>query len=278
MLSKHEILIITAQGAGYGSGHHSRMRTLEEAFSMRGYSIRLHCGDGAHPASLRPELHGQYSCIIRDMPDSAADEINTLKKHGPVIVLDDLGTGRDTADAALDFLPGPDSAFRQDTFLCGAAFMTWLRSAPAAVRKERVAAVYVPGATESLFIHLRASIPDAEFIRFPDSAHSFPETISRSGCLLTHFGISCLEAHLLGTPLVAISPGPYHHTLAIHAEELLNIRDAGMLSHAEVSGIARHIASALAEAPEICDIETARSKAQRALDNCVSAICTEAGL
>jgi hypothetical protein len=278
MRNEHAILIITAHGAGYGSGHLSRMRTLSAAFSERGLSVQLHCGDGAQHASLQPDLYGQYSCIIRDMRDSAADEINTLKKHGPVIVLDDLGTGRDSADSALDFLPGPESAFRPDTFLCGAAFMEWVRNAPPLVRKERIAATYVPGAPESLNNDLRATIPGLEIVSFPDAGISFPATIAGAGCLLTHFGISCLEAHLLGTPLVAISPGPYHRTLAIHAAELLNIRDAGLLSHAEVSGIARHIASAFAEAPEICDIETARSKAQRALDNCVSAIRTEVGL
>ncbi|MGL4369058.1 MAG: hypothetical protein ACRCUT_05215, partial [Spirochaetota bacterium] len=107
-----KIALQCAWGDYYGSGHIQRMGALlHYLLSEKGIEAYLVTDPAPSFSSEDISSHTAASIspdtglIIRDMRDSTEEQISALKRTAPVIVIDDLGAGRDCADLALDLLP-----------------------------------------------------------------------------------------------------------------------------------------------------------------------------
>ena len=194
-------------------------------------------------------LSEDTSLIIRDMRDSTEEQISRLKKIAPVIVIDDLGKGRDKADFAVDLLPNlvhpiTSSSFSETPFLYGYNFTKSITELPAKMfAKDIDFCIYAGFNADQRYIDFLLSlIPDdanavildgRQSLLFrrgqkieTDMAYPFPMLFGKN--LISHFGITLFEGSLCGCRLFSINPSDYHSKLADRAAILLGLENFGV--------------------------------------------------
>lgn len=249
-MDKKNITIITGTGGALGTGHFQRMCFLADSLNRaEQFRVKLFITEGSPdvPVPLREIVTGSMpektDLIIRDMRDSTAEEINSLKKNSPVLVIDDTGPGRELADHVLDLLPNPvNRSVPEKMFLYGYNFISEIRTMKTeVVAKDIDVAIYAgykpdPGVIENI----KATIPsDASIVLF---SYGRPQLISekkvpadtgytdlllRSRILITHFGITMYEGDLAGCRILAVNPTTYHSELTGMVTDKLNVVPAG---------------------------------------------------
>lgn len=238
------IAIVTGYGGHLGIGH------IQRAVSMAWYLNTLpdvKCVIWSmKPAALFPEEVLQYfaepgsehpGLIIRDMRDSTAEEIQELQRSAKVLVLDDLGEGRITADWHIDLLPNPepgsinDFQFQQRHFVFGYNFLTSMLNQQVAETDRTIDVFFYGGDDpdpryEKKILGLLpehsvcavASNNKFSFVRDGVAADtlvgSYGELLLASKTVITHFGILVYEALLTGASVITINPSRYHSSLA----------------------------------------------------------------
>jgi hypothetical protein len=185
--------------------------------------------------------------IIRDMRDSSEDEIVRLKKIAPIIVIDDNGKGRKSADYAIDILPNPETEnkeFNNKIFLYGYNFLTALRELKNKnIKKELDFAVYPGISANSEFIEFLTSLlPEKSSYAVLSGKNSYvikntkkkyleeslySEIILSSKTIISHFGIILYEGLIAGCKIISINPSQYHSRLADMAGDYLHILNLG---------------------------------------------------
>ncbi len=255
----HEPLIVirTSWGAGMGTGHAQRMTALGRRLRQRHGITPAFWMDQAPPfmpeelaATRISRLPSHAGLVIRDMRDSSHDEIGTLKKTAPVLVIDDMGEGRALADHALDLLPVPASSGmkrpsdRDGLFLPGYTFVAALESFHEDTFEKTIDVLYYAGAraAEGLDEHVRSLMPEdvscAVFAggdsyrvkgtaRQPISAGDYVPTMLSSRVLVSHFGLTMYEARACGCEIIGINPSDYHSHLCDIAPPSLGITNLG---------------------------------------------------
>jgi hypothetical protein len=254
-MDKKKIVIVTGSGGILGTGHIQRMLNLAvQLNSMENYSATIFLKQNHYPLErkffsiLTDNIPHDASLIIRDMRDSSKDEIQQLKKTAPVLVIDDSGAGRESADYSLDLLPLPaekQKDVKPDTsvFLYGYNFAEGISLLNGSVFLKRdidiaVYAGYEP--VPELLSSIRMSIPDSAdsvllkggkaqnftgSILNEETAYS--EILSRAKIVLTHFGLTMFEADACGCRIAALNPSPYHGSLTETVKDDFNIIYSG---------------------------------------------------
>ena len=260
------ISIITDWGGFYGSGHVQRMallcRALDEAPGVSAVLVNEKSPDflaGAAAFTVSSGPGARSDLIIRDMRDSSSEQVASLRKIAPVLVIDDIGPGRNTADFVLDLLPNPaagsgNADYREDCYLYGHNFIDSLRSLGDEVLEKTIdVAMYAgAGVTDADIGFFRALVPEGKNAvimagparhavnippRFFLETMNYAEVLLRSRVFISHFGLSLYEARLCGCAVLAVNPTPYHSRLAeMVLGSIVNI-NAGTRSEKDESGI-----------------------------------------
>lgn len=139
-MDKKKIIIITGTGGILGTGHLQRMLNLASFMNDKNeFDISLMIRAGNYPLPVQfsrmktDTLPEKADLIIRDMRDSSKEEISSLGRIAPVLVVDDAGKGRDAADHSIDLLPRPAEASSEfiihtESFLYGYNFTRGIES------------------------------------------------------------------------------------------------------------------------------------------------------
>jgi hypothetical protein len=248
---KNKIALVTSWGENFGTGHLYRMATLLD-YLLAEHDIETCLVADPAPSFLEQKLLPRIvqsvpqdsTLIIRDMRDSSVEEIELLKQLAPVLVIDDCGEGRSSADAAIDLLPNlkyPASIkpFGEMPFLFGYNFYAAVRSLLTGDRlQKRFDFCFYAGANPSLdyisfvlqLIPSAASsiVIDAEKTmvykngKFSESDMQYPWPLLCSENLISHFGVTIFEGALCGCNIFTINPTSYHSQLSDIAPVKLN--------------------------------------------------------
>ena len=253
---RKKISILTGCGQSLGTGHAQRMATLVTALDRTIWATSELCSESI-PAFLpedvarlcRSSFSWKPDLIIRDMRDSTEREILDLKKTAPVLVIDDCGEGRNSADYVCDILPCvrsecADRPAAKGHFLYGYSFTEELRhlgcSAPS---KEIDVALYagmtggeetarlvidsLPERASCALLQGSASMMISNGKRTPLPDRTYAHTLLSTRCLISHFGIMLYEGRLANCRLLCVNPTEYHSTLADVAAADLGLVNLG---------------------------------------------------
>jgi hypothetical protein len=254
------IAILTEWGHGYGHGHIQRMALLLRHLNRAADKAAYLCHDRVppfFPADMQQQVQQDLDrrntrLIIRDMRDSTEEDIKTLQKASPVLVLDDLGEGGGRADFCLNLLPNPDPGPEgipvdiPDLFLFGYTFLHTIEPIRRRVFEKTIDFSIYPGAdpTGENSKHILSLLPSgASYALFAGPASyvysrgcrsefgrdEYASILLSSKVLVAHFGIMLYEARLAGCRIVTINPSAYHSRLADAAPRWLDITNLGTL-------------------------------------------------
>lgn len=279
-MSDRHISIITGAGDDLGTGHLQRMANLCD-FLDRKTSFRSSIAGVRTPefvpsplcGFLSPDVIPGSACLIRDRRDSTIEEMIRLKKHGPVLAVDDCGPGRDRADLAIDLLPNlHHPPPRNELFIYGYNFTDSLRSLGNASIEKTIdvamyaGSVYTAKTVDSLLSLLPESCTcavlageNSRLIRNGKQyglASSYAEALLSSKVLVSHFGITLYEGLLAGCRLIAINPTPYHSMLADAAAKAIELTNLGLLAESD-RDVARSVISSAFRRPVVGSVRPA---------------------
>lgn len=273
-MSAGRITIVTGRGNSLGDGHIQRMCALAEFLNSDGFQPFI-VTDGDLPPSIRNKeikalhlrvLPKKTDLIIRDMRDSSLADIKALRAKAPVLVLDDRGRGRTSADAAIDLLPhyehlNDKKAYRPEAFIYGYGFVNSLKNIGAdTLAKDTAFAAYMGQADIGLLLPMLplslsgVIISNGKYLKAENGRISgetnrpYAEIIAGAKALITHFGITMYEGALTGASLVALNPSEYHGRLTELAGRELKIANAGLYKNADSENVKEIISSAVKEA------------------------------
>ncbi len=252
--NKYCIAIKTSAGTSLGMGHMQRMSSLlwylNECKSIKTFLVSDKMPD-SFPIELKKYYINNFDflpdIIIRDMRDSSADEITQLKKTAPVLVIDDNGPGRKTADHAIDILPNPEAdnqKFNSKIFIYGYNFIAALRELKDKnFKKELDFAVYPGNSANNEYIDFLLSLlpensdyavlngKDSYVIKHRKKNHieqsSYAEIILSAKAVISHFGITLYEGFIANCRIISINPTAYHSKLADMAKDYLHLTNLG---------------------------------------------------
>jgi spore coat polysaccharide biosynthesis predicted glycosyltransferase SpsG len=232
--SKH-ITIVTDFNDNLGSGHIQRMSSLMSYIHYNtDYKISMVCKDT--PSFLAAELQknitnniqGNTSLIIRDMRDSRDEDISKLQNHGPVLVIDDMGPGREIADFAWDILPNPQSGnYRKNLFIYGYSFMSDIKNLSIKERDIDFSVYIGMNPSKKEIEYVLSLLPEGSITAFLMGEKSLIFTgynfskldmnplqaMARSHSLITHFGLTMYEGLLMKLNVFTLNPSKYHSDL-----------------------------------------------------------------
>lgn len=240
-MDKRKIVIITGTGGILGTGHLQRMLNLASFMNDKNeFDISLLILEGDYPLPenfsrmKRDTLPEKADLIIRDMRDSSPEEIKSLEKIAPVLVVDDAGKGRGAAFKSIDLLPRPDEdsselEIHTECFLYGYNFTRGIESLGRRVISSREIdiAIYAGFNPEpGLLSQISRSVPEntrAIILSaggpvvltgdpLPEKI-SYAEILAGSKTVMTHFGITMFEANICGCMIAALNPTRYHSEL-----------------------------------------------------------------
>jgi hypothetical protein len=243
-MKNRKIAIVTGWGGQLGTGHVQRMAALMVHLNNeRGADASIVADavpdfiHGDMKSRFTREIHDKPDLIIRDMRDSPVYEMESLKKIGKVLTIDDLGEGRALADFAVDILPNhkftgnvENLSLRGDVFIYGYNFISSIRKLAGENISKTIDASLYPGygADNAYIEFLTSLVPEGSNYavlsgnnsyvmmsgaKFP-LEKSYAETILSSKIVMAHFGITLYEGHIAGCVPVAVNPSDYHSKLA----------------------------------------------------------------
>ena len=240
-MDKTKIVIVTGTGGIFGTGHMQRMLNLAVHLNRTdNLSTSIYLKRKEYPLDekfnslLTNTIPAGTGLIIRDMRDSSSEEMQLLKQAAPILAIDDSGEGCEYADYAINLLPAASGnlnkiRLEKSLFLYGYNFAEGI-----ALLNEKndfkrdidiaVYAGYEP--SPELLSSIKKSIPDSfnsvlltggKAVNFTGEILKteipYAEIISRSKIVITHFGLTMLEADACGCKIAALNPTAYHSSL-----------------------------------------------------------------
>lgn len=233
-MNNMNITIVTDSGPHIGQGHLQRMLLLADYLQKTNHAAvsLLHTGPiGVSRMSvpvLVDEIPPATNLIIRDMRDSTIEDITTLSAAAPVIVIDDCGSGRKSAHAAIDLLPNinektPNTfACDMPLFLYGINFYRSLLSMPRIVKKTIDCFVYASTFDAQALCtaldnnNLLYVCTDGNTLSSNSEQcdGNYADCILRSRVVISHFGVTVYEAILSRCHCIIANPTIYHDELS----------------------------------------------------------------
>lgn len=252
----NKIALQCAWGNYFGSGHIQRMGSLLNYLTVD-KKIQAKLITSPPPPFSLDEIHNKVSSeiekdtdlIIRDIRDSTVQEIEDLKKIAPVIVIDDCGEGRKSADLAVDLLPNLKYPRKHETikeapFIYGYNFTKAITELPhkefikdidfciyagfdAAQEYRNFLISLIPDGASAVILDGKESTLLYHGKTFKtDMVYPFPMLFGKN--LISHFGITLFEGDLCGCRIFTINPEDYHSQLADNAAGLLGLTNFGV--------------------------------------------------
>jgi hypothetical protein len=294
-MSEKRIAVLSAWGDGFGYGHLQRMANLLWRITatpgLRGVLFGPSTPD-LIPVALRTIHTGDCAIardlLVRDMRDPGEEEIRALKTLSPVMVIDDLGAGRNCADHVVDCLPvmgnhtAATAAPVETGFVYGYSFTQGLmalrgrriyKTIDFAVYgdfrgkfNELIPLVMPPGASYAVLAGAASYVMKAgKKSLLPEGGHA--EVLCSARAFLSHFGISFYEARLCGCVPVALNPTEYHSALCDAAPGKLGIVNLGTVDRIDREKVRDSLAGVIrpASAEEV-DVSSACDEAIENLD------------
>ncbi|HRU66139.1 MAG TPA: hypothetical protein P5566_09985 [Spirochaetota bacterium] len=228
-----KIAIITATGGSLGTGHFQRMLFFaqyaneKKRLKAQIYSKTMAPLDGLE--YLWSDSLKEANLIIRDMRDSNTEEIKILKKHAPVLSIDDMGEGNAISDYSLYLLPNLSlNHIDFDKFLYGYNFYNGLKEISEENIYKDIDFLIYPGISpdsKTLEI-LQKILPEGSksLVLIKGKAYNlhskelskinnYSELILRAKNVITHFGITLFEAKISQCNIISFNPSDYHQRL-----------------------------------------------------------------
>jgi hypothetical protein len=282
------VALLCRWGEGYGMGHIQRMCSLYFFLELNGCEPVIVSRDTL-PADLASRefrsadtVDSSFDLVIRDMRDSSEAEIIELKKKAKVVVVDDLGEGRNKADCAVDLLPNLVHSIKKDAsfpFIYGFNFSREIDTLGGSeVRKTIDFCVYAGALKDDRYEEfLRDCLPSGatavilnggsmsgvNIDRHALEGMSYPLPLLCSRNLVSHFGISLFEGALCGCGLYSVNPTKYHSDLCAAAKPIIEIENFGVYPEIDPQHVKNRLKEALAARTRAVDIgrirETIRS-------------------
>ena len=258
------ISIITDYGTKYGTGHIQRMlnllNTVNQENEFRAFIVNKKKIPGL-PQTLSefiiPDIKKNSDLIIYDKRDSTVTEINNLQRISKVLVIDDLGPGRDRADFSLDLLPNIKNKNLilelKNNFLFGYNFTESIKNLGNCIINKSIDFAFYPGfkANNSFVKKVLTLFPENSTIvlllgdKFrmikngnilENSKKSYAELILSSKTVITHFGITLFEGEISKCNIITINPTQYHSTLTDLTKKYITITSLGEFQNMDFTG------------------------------------------
>jgi len=293
--------IITSAGPLTGTGHLQRMMLLAwylNHHTVHTATLQLHEKNPRIPQEITPFITGDVpprtDLIIRDMRDSTPENMETLRRSAPVLVIDDEGTGAGLADGRLYLLPRPESNLSAGPkspgfFLYGYGIYTGITPASEPVTKDIDISIYNGTmAADEHASKMQQLLPSnitvgilqgsrSHIIQPGDTANEQPadytSLLLRSRCVLSHFGILLYEAHLCECSLLSINPTRYHSHLADITP--LPVYNLGIMDTLDASTLQSTIHTILQQNNSVsCTPSWVRQQIEENLQQCVHWLTT----
>lgn len=225
-----------------GTGHLRRIVNLIEKMRSH-WRCLLYIPHGSDFASLVPE--SLHCLLIEELPSSAykviidhfrstEEEIKAFRKIGPVIAIDEGGSGRPYVEYLLDILPALTDSF------CPANFESFLylplpiqrknepvsliRSVLVLAGGENAAGLAIPIGTILAGLGFDVTVIDPSFYGIKKEHHgltvispipNLKESLHTYDLVVTHYGFTAFEALAAGCKVILFSPTLYHFRLGI---------------------------------------------------------------
>ncbi len=247
------VTIITGTGKELGTGHFQRMLNLASFINSSGkYHAFFLTNESLIKNSFLSKLNTvreipeDTALIIRDMRDSSPADVSQLRRKAPVMVIDDAGKGRFSADYRIDLLPGPhNNDQRDDLFLYGYNFTESLKSHDTEfIEKSNDLLLYQgAGDKDRCMEKIMNNLPQNISYKIigntiPEVNFSYAETLISTKVVVTHFGIMLYEAFLSSCSLAVINPSSYHDMLTDKVScrlPLVNLGQASQINYKAAS-------------------------------------------
>lgn len=288
----NNILILTARGPGFGTGHYYRMKTLQTYLADKGLSCSIIESLSIDPDSEKNKFINDLepSLIIRDMRDSDSNTIETLQKYCPVITVDDVGGGSEISNLNIEILPNlkPDYKFASlEHFIYGYNFYKFMvNSEINIIEKDIDLFFYCPDSyPESYLRMIKHALPEnKELFIFKKgkvyqnnidtvvSDLSYNKLLLRSKVLISHYGILQFEAMLCGCSVLSMNPTEYHSSLSDLMTGKSNYHNGGIWNDADSASISGSLNILLNKKYEAVNISKIRSEITENLDRFYSLI------
>lgn len=269
------ISIITDYGPKIGNGHIQRMLTLADYLNHRGHETTIVCKQPLEIPNINFSTKLRESeLIIRDKRDSTADEIIKLKKFGPVVTIDDIGSGRSIADHYLYILPNTYmNRYNRDIFLYGYNFIISLEDCMNYIQKSIDVAIYISNFTK----YKKLLMPNLTYAlmfghetliycngKYEKCELSHAEILLSSKILVTHFGITLFEGYLAKCKLFIVNPTSYLSYLSHIAIHDIPFFDFGLWKSLDYNGVQQAIIDNKEEIEAVDSISV-----QKTIENCL---------
>lgn len=285
------IALLSRWGEGYGMGHIQRICSLYSFLELKGCEpVIISCD--AFPADLDAGnfriseiINDSFDLVIRDMRDSTEQEISALKKKTRVIVIDDIGEGRNKADCAIDLLPNlvyPVRAENEFPFIYGYNFTREIELLEnSEIRKTIDFCMYAGAVKDPAYEEfLKRILPDGATAVILNSGSmtgvnierrvlegmSYPLPLLCSRSLISHFGISLFEGGLCGCALYSVNPTAYHSSLCAAAQPMLRIENFGVYPQIDAQQVKNRLKEGLAGRTRAVDIGLVKESIRSGLE------------
>ena len=227
--------------AGQGTGHFRRVceciQNLKSVWRCQLYISRSATLQTAIPSDIRPfvvhELPPEAHLVVVDKFRSSIREIRDLQKIGPVVALDERGSGRSVCDYVLDIIPGPGGRLCTPNLL-ETSFLPLpqarkqepvqtIRSVLVVAGGENSAGLAHPAARALARMEFEVTVidPGVTGIRTSESGYTvsglvahLKENLCHYDLVVTHYGFTAFEALAAGCKVILFSPTWYHYWIS----------------------------------------------------------------
>ncbi len=241
LFASRSLLFIPSVKRGQGTGHLRRLLDVISQINGEWRCLLYIPGDTEFasliPSTLRScvidELPAHAHLVILDFFKSSDTEIEAFRKIGPVVAIDEGGTGRSGADWLFDILPSVPGVLCPAN-LSDPSFLplpSMRREAePAAIRTVLVVAggenaqgLALPFSCMLSGLGFTVTVIDPEAALNADSYGSLTvsglvpelrEKLHQYDMIATHYGFTAFEALSAGCRVLLFSPTRYHYLLA----------------------------------------------------------------
>jgi spore coat polysaccharide biosynthesis protein SpsF (cytidylyltransferase family)/2-polyprenyl-3-methyl-5-hydroxy-6-metoxy-1,4-benzoquinol methylase len=236
----HPVLFVPACAPGQGTGHLQRIASLAEALSPERRCIVYVPQDSQacterfrNPAvPVVQELPSSASLVVIDGFRTSVRDMKLYRAIGPIVALDEGGSGRSLADYLLDIIPGR----RKIAVVPNKFDVSFLplptnrrRSVPKKIRSalvlaggENAAGLAIPAGQSLISMGFDVTVidPKARGLEKMDGGltvsgpiENLRENLCHYDLVLTHFGFTAFEALAAGCYVMLFSPTLYHYLL-----------------------------------------------------------------
>ncbi|MDR2494974.1 MAG: methyltransferase domain-containing protein [Spirochaetaceae bacterium] len=240
-------LVVPSLEKAHGTGHLTRSQDLVRSLRDMGKEAYLFAGSGERRIALdtslpvfeREEEKGrQWDCIVLDRFRTPAEEFEKWSALGPVIGIDEGGPCRENFPFLIDLLPPlprtapanicdpsllPLPHARRASFSLsdsggrdGSPLRILVSFGGADLENTAIPACRALAAPGALITCLNPHPPHPRVhgVTFLDSLPDLREHLAAYDLVITHFGLTAFESIHARVPVLLVSPGAYHESLA----------------------------------------------------------------